>query len=341
MVRIDTACTIPLDGKLPKYKQFAGLFSKYIDEGKLKNGDRLPSIVDCSLTYGLSRDTIFKAYKELHSKGYITSVNKRGYYVSHLSERQPCKKVFFSSGSLTGLNLGFYQNLWGHLETNAYQCTYVNHQNDIDVLKSHLELAIGNHHVYVIEPQLLPHEMLEQLFKDKMNYSDIIILNDQEHRYTAAIKQISFNVDKGLELALKTIHALIAKYETLNLVLQTEDYFPYKLIKGFFKYCDDHGLEGNIIEQVDAIEKNNGYLNLNERSLFKLLKLAKDAKLDLGKDVGIITLFEKPYLDFLNGGITALSWYEDELSDLIISGIQNTLNEFALVIPSLFVRNSF
>ena len=282
------------DNKLPKYKQFVSLFLDYIDNGQLKNGEKLPSIMDCSLTYGLSRDTIFKAYKELHKKGYITSINRRGYYVSHVSTQQPCKRIFISSGRLTGLNISFYKELWCSLEENNLQWTYINHLNDIDVLRTHLEQALGNYHFYLIEPQLLSYEKLYAFFEEKMNANEIIMLNDQENKHDKEIRQIYFDIEMGLAQALANIGPKISKYKTLNLVMQAEEYFPYKLIKGFFKHCDDNSLEGNILESIDEIHKGNAYLIVDEKALFKFLKRVQGAKMEIGNEVGILALFDKP-----------------------------------------------
>jgi DNA-binding GntR family transcriptional regulator len=48
----------------------------------LKIGDRLPSINEISAEYYLSRDTVEKAFNELRKKGIITSVKRRGYFIS-------------------------------------------------------------------------------------------------------------------------------------------------------------------------------------------------------------------------------------------------------------------
>jgi len=66
-----------------KVKQLADLISKSISMGTYKKGDPLPSINQLSAEYKVSRDTVFKAFKDLQERGAIDSTPGKGYYVTN------------------------------------------------------------------------------------------------------------------------------------------------------------------------------------------------------------------------------------------------------------------
>ena len=66
----------------PKYIQVVDSIVDEVSCGKLKLGDKLPSINEMSEASYLSRDTVEKAYKNLKKRKIITSVKGKGYYIS-------------------------------------------------------------------------------------------------------------------------------------------------------------------------------------------------------------------------------------------------------------------
>ncbi|MDD7536787.1 MAG: PLP-dependent aminotransferase family protein, partial [Bullifex sp.] len=73
----------------PKYLQLSKLIKADVESGKLKAGDRLPSKRTFARNSGVSTITVQNAYDQLISEGYVTAVEKKGYYVS--SFRKPVK----------------------------------------------------------------------------------------------------------------------------------------------------------------------------------------------------------------------------------------------------------
>lgn len=56
-----------------------------IKEGKLKPGEKLPSIREAAEAFGCSRNTVIRAYGELEKRHRIYSVPQSGYYIVHRS----------------------------------------------------------------------------------------------------------------------------------------------------------------------------------------------------------------------------------------------------------------
>src|SRR6478672_10116598 len=62
--------------------QVANFIQKNIENGTYKKGEKLLSINAFSKQYGVSRDTIEKAYVKLKDAGYIIALAGKGFYVS-------------------------------------------------------------------------------------------------------------------------------------------------------------------------------------------------------------------------------------------------------------------
>src|SRR6188474_2954956 len=69
--------------KTPKYLQVIDCISNAIKQGKLRKGDKILSINECSNEYFLSRDTIQKAYDILEQRGIICAIKGKGFYINH------------------------------------------------------------------------------------------------------------------------------------------------------------------------------------------------------------------------------------------------------------------
>ncbi|HEV7382266.1 MAG TPA: GntR family transcriptional regulator, partial [Dyadobacter sp.] len=62
---METQFDIEFKESAPKYMQIIKSLLLAISKGKLKRGDKIPSINQLSEEYLLSRDTVVKAYKHL------------------------------------------------------------------------------------------------------------------------------------------------------------------------------------------------------------------------------------------------------------------------------------
>lgn len=79
-INLDTNSTVPL------YIQIYEFFKEEIQKGKLKANTKLTSKRKLSAALGISQNTVEAAYAQLIAEGYITAVEKRGYFVSELSD---------------------------------------------------------------------------------------------------------------------------------------------------------------------------------------------------------------------------------------------------------------
>ena len=91
-----------LDGKEPIYLSLASYFRRLIERGALKEGDALPSVREVALAERVNPNTVVRAYGVLSDEGLVTSLPKKGYYVTGetkgTSEAKETLKALLSSG---------------------------------------------------------------------------------------------------------------------------------------------------------------------------------------------------------------------------------------------------
>jgi GntR family transcriptional regulator len=64
------------------YQQVAGEIRRSIAEGECGPGDRLPPAVDLAAVLGVSRNTVFRALRELREEGVLEFRRGRGVHVT-------------------------------------------------------------------------------------------------------------------------------------------------------------------------------------------------------------------------------------------------------------------
>ena len=104
-----------------KVKQLSDIIEQDIRMGRYKTRSALPSINCLSEAYGVSRDTVFKAFSLLKERRLIDAVPGKGYYVINRQERifllldeySPFKDTLYNS-FIKGLASSYKVDLWFH-----------------------------------------------------------------------------------------------------------------------------------------------------------------------------------------------------------------------------------
>ena len=71
--------------KVNLYEEIAERIISLIDQGVLKEGDKIPSIRELSSRLGVSLNTVKESFWHLEDRNYIHSVPQSGYYVKNLN----------------------------------------------------------------------------------------------------------------------------------------------------------------------------------------------------------------------------------------------------------------
>ncbi|RZK29640.1 MAG: GntR family transcriptional regulator, partial [Hymenobacter sp.] len=290
----------PLD-KTPKYKQIVQSVIMDIERGVLKNGDQLPSISELSIEHYLARDTVEKAYRELRERGFITSVQGKGYYVQATDSTK--LKILLVFNKLSSYKKEIY---YAFLETLGNQATVdlqIHHYN-VNLFQEIIEKNLGKYNYYVI----MPHFTLDT---DKSQYlsilktipaHELVLLDKDLPDLPQECLRVFQDFDKDIFNALVNTQDLLAKYSRLVLILPSDANHPEELPWGFRSFCLSRNKEFSVVEnaQNEVLVEGTAYVVIRETDLVELVKKIRQTSFLLGREIGIMSFNETPLKELLN-----------------------------------------
>ncbi len=308
---LDKSEKICVDSCTPKYLQVVNLFVEEIECGRLKVGDRIPSINETSFDLLLSRDTVEKAYNELRDRGFITSVRGKGFYVSSTKKRDK-PKVLLLFNKLSSYKKIIYYSIVETLGTTADVDLQIHHYNK-NLLEDLLEQNLGKYSYYVLAPHFFdqdghpvnPYDLVKRIPKDKLLIMDRSV-GGHENEFPGVFQDFAKDLFKVLESGMSHLR----KYSRLILVFPKGDLYPMEIMDGFKRFCFFHNFKNLIVDGVDdnePLDEGDCHIVLAESDLVTIVKKSREQLLRLGQDVGIISYNDTPLKEILADGITTVS----------------------------------
>ena len=294
--------TLQKKSRIPKYKQIIASIEDAIITGKLKKGDKLPSLNVIKNDHNLSRDTVLTAFNELKNRGIIHSVVGKGYYVSSI-DIDVEKKIFLLFDELNSFKEDLYNSFLQNLGNNIQVDIFFHHFN-IDIFNKLINDNLGDYNHYIIMPANLENTeiAIKNLPEDK------VYILDQLHKNLFKYPAIYQNFEKDVFNGLSSILSNIKNYDKLVLLFSDEKQ-PKGILKGFQKFCKQHHILSEIISSIKNRKAVKGevYLVLDDKNLIRIIKKLKEAKLTLAKDIGVISFNDTLLKEIVEGGITTIS----------------------------------
>jgi DNA-binding transcriptional regulator YhcF (GntR family) len=291
----------------PKYLQLANSIIKAIREKKVHAHEVLPSINELSFEFEISRDTAEKGYKYLKNLGIIGSVPGKGYFIKNVDISQSLK-IFLLFNKLSAHKKIIYDSLVAALGELATIDFYI-YNNDYLLFKKLLSTARQDYTHYVIIAHFLEggehaHEIINTIPRDKLILLDKLI-EGVDGEYAAVYENFEKDIYHALEQALP----VLSKYDTLKIIFPSYTYHPKEILKGFAAFCDEYAFNYKVVHNIhkEVINKGETYINLMEDDLVVLIEKVIADKLQIGKDVGIISYNETPLKKLILNGITTIS----------------------------------
>jgi len=291
----------------PKYLQVINSILKGIEDGRLHKDYFLPSINDLSYELEISRDTGIRAYKDLKNMGIINSVPGKGYFISNTDIKKRIK-VFLLFNKLSTHKKIIYDSFVAALGENAAIDFYI-YNNDFGVFKELLINKRDHYSYFVIVPHFLEggenaYEIINTIPKDKLLLLDKL-LPEVNGAYAAVYENFEKDIYDALEQALEPLK----KYHTLKIIFPDYTYHPKEIVKGFQRFCNQYAFNSDVINDIEKepIKEGNVYISLMENDLVNLIEKILDTKLEVGKQVGVISYNETPLKRIILNGITTIS----------------------------------
>lgn len=328
---------IQIDDSLgvPKYRQIINSIYTAISIGELKLGDKIPSLNQICAEFELSRDTVMVAFNELKAKGIINSIPGKGYYINS-TEINLDQKIFVLFDELNAFKEDLYTSVLNSLDAKSSVDIYFHHFN-YQVFKDLISESVGKYTSYVIMPATFDYtaDIICKLPKDKVYILDR--KKDDLSDYPVVYQDFEQDVYDALIDGLD----LLQKYTKLIMIFPGGKE-PEGRMLGFQRFCNEKGFKSEIIRNVTNKEMKAGeaYFVPSDRNLVRLVKMATEKNLVLGKDVGIVSFNDTVLKEVVAGGITTISTDFQLMGQTLARMIQERSTEKIRNQSSLIRRNS-
>ena len=328
---------IQIDDSLgvPKYRQIINSIYTAISIGELKLGDKIPSLNQICTEFELSRDTVMVAFNELKAKGIINSIPGKGYYINSI-EINVDQKIFLLFDELNTFKEDLYTSFLNSLDNKSTVDIYFHHFN-YQVFKDLISESAGKYTSYVIMPATFDYsaDIIGKLPKEKVYILDR--LKDDLIDYPVVYQDFEQDVYDSLNEGFE----LLQKYNNL-IMIYPGGKEPEGRMLGFQRFCKEKGFKSEIIRNVTNKEMKSGeaYFVPSDRNLVRLVKMAAEKNLELGKDVGIVSFNDTVLKEVVAGGITTISTDFQLMGQTLARMIQERSSEKNRNHSSLIRRNS-
>jgi len=315
-----------------KIQQLIHAVSEAINLGILKDGDFLPSVNQLNRESGISRDTIFKAYSILKQRSIISSTPTKGYFVSSESYR-----VFILLDDFSAFKEQLYKSLRANIP-DTYSIDLLFHHYNPEIFNQLILNSLGRYSMYIV--MNIDNKSLEEVVR-KIDPKKLLILDmgfDPKNEVSSLTQDFNQAVYDCLSSGLE----LIQKYQEFILVFPGNTPHPIETIDAFNRFCTEHQLKHNVLENIDdrEVQPGQAYLVIKDSDLVKIVKDCKKNSYQIGKDVGIISYNDSPMKEIVGSGITVISTDFVRLGKDCANFIVNKERVNAVMPTRLIIRGS-
>lgn len=282
-----------------KVTQLADLISQAISMREFLEGDSLPSINELSRRYGVSRDTVFKAFSDLRERGIIDSTPRKGYFVTG-----QVTNVLLLLDQYTPFKETLYNSFAKHLSVN-YKVDLLFHQYNERLFSTIVRESVGKYNKYVV--MNFDNERFSASL-NKISPARLLLLDFgkfEKERYSYVCQDF----DESFYGALQRLDDRFSSYRKFVFLFPSSLKHPQSSKDYFFRFCQDYNLSGSVEEDVEnlKVEKDTAYLAIKQQDVVKVVKQGRLAGLKCGKDFGLLAYNDIPSYEVIDEGITALT----------------------------------
>lgn len=282
-----------------KVTQLADLISQAISMREFLEGDSLPSINELSRRYGVSRDTVFKAFSDLRERGIIDSTPRKGYFVTG-----QVTNVLLLLDQYTPFKETLYNSFAKHLPVN-YKVDLLFHQYSERLFSTIVRESVGKYSKYVV--MNFDNERFSASL-NKISPARLLLLDFgkfEKERYSYVCQDF----DESFYGALQRLDDRFSSYRKFVFLFPSSLKHPQSSKDYFFRFCQDYNLSGSVEEDIEnlKVEKDTAYLAIKQQDVVKVVKQGRLAGLKCGKDFGLLAYNDIPSYEVIDEGITALT----------------------------------
>lgn len=305
---------------------------KAISDGIYPAGSQLPSVNQLSKDYNLSRDTVFKAFRELKKRGIAESTPAKGYHVAN-----PNFRVLLFLDIYSPFKDVLYNSFISSLPKN-YKVDLLFHFYNDRLFDQVIFDSVGRYNAYVImnSSNEIFHEGLKRIDPNKLLLLDLGDFDKKGYSYVCQ------DFGPAVYQCLVNQKNLFQKYSKAYLFFPKESEHPRITIKYFKKFCKEINLDCHVIEKLPEhkLEVGSMYFVINQKELIEIVKNCKKKNYKIGKDIGILAYNDTPVYEILENGITVISADFMEMGKKAAEYVVSREKMGQWVKTALIVRNS-
>ncbi|GAT62481.1 GntR family transcriptional regulator [Paludibacter jiangxiensis] len=316
--------------KVSKVNQVIDHITSEIADGVYALDDRLPSVNELSQKIHVSRDTVFKAYKELKQRGLIDAAPMKGYFV--LDE---VKRVLL----LLDVYSPFKEKLYNAFVENLPENVKVDllfHQYNEKLFDMIVGDSIGKYNSYVVM-NFRYDEMTPSLLKLP---SSKLLLLDFCSFPKEGLSYIGQNFDEGFYAVLESALEQLRKYKRLVFVFPEDSVHPKGAGDAFARFCRDYHFNYEVQRihfQATDLSEGDAYVCIMTDDLVAVVAAANKAGYKFGKEVGVAVYNDMPLLEIIQEGVSAFSIDFARLGEMAASFVM-TGEKIQVDMPTCFVE---
>lgn len=282
-----------------KVIQLADTLSQAISMKEFREGDSLPSINQLSAQYGVSRDTVFKAFLDLRERGLIDSTPGKGYYVT-----SQVTTILLLLDQYTPFKEALYNSFIKHLPVN-YKIDLLFHQYNERLFNTIIRESIGKYKKYIV--MNFDNEKFSTAL-NKIQPSRLLLLDFgkfEKDKYS----YICQDFDEAFYQALLTLKERMRNYHQIVFLFSKGLKHPQSSKEYFVRFCEEEGFLHEILEDIEnlTVRKGTVYIAIKQQDVVKVVKQGRQEGLKCGKDFGLLAYNDIPSYEVIDEGITSLS----------------------------------
>jgi len=324
---------LEFDQNKSKVRQLADAIRSSISSGEFREGDALPSINKISAEFSLARDTVYKAFQDLKAKGIIESAPTKGYFVSNT-----VNNIFVLLDIFSPYKEDLYKELTANLPLNYKIDLYFHHYNKRSFNNIILD-SLGRYDLYLVTnlQNDIYFDVLDRLDNSKVLVIDLGKFKKEKFSYVCQ------GFDTTLYDCLTSGMNKLKKYNEICFIFNSKSEHPKSCIPHFKQFCENNMFKYRFIDnevKASDIVPGTAYLIARHVDMIQTVKICREKKLTLGKDVGLITFNDAPMLEVIENGISVISTDFKKMGQLAAEYIK-TRNKIQTYVPTkLILRGS-
>ncbi len=327
------------DDRSPKYRQLTASVKRLVLSGAVPPDSPLPSINKLCKDYGISRDTVIKAYDELEREGFIKASHGKGFFTATLIPETSFSsfRVLMLMDSMSMFKEKIYQSLLASLGADSH-VDMLFHQCRRDLVTTLLK-QYGNAYdcIGLVPPDGHCGEEILALIHSMSRGGRRFFLLDRADN-ECELPGVFQDFKGSFIEALSGVVEELRQYRKISLILpESDNHIIKELEEGFVLFCSKYKLNGARLTSSPLPEKASVYIAVSDFDLAALIKAGNEASLQPGSDYALISYNDTVLKELIAGGLSVISTDFAEIGERFAAFIKGK-ETGRTVIPARLIR---